>query len=284
MKRGYVETSFGQMHYLTQGEGPVVLVMHATTHSAKMFLMFIPHLSDEYQVVAPDLFGFGNSDPLPKDITIPKLAESMSELLDEFGVDSAHVFGLHTGNKIGVAMGARMPDRVEKLVLCGLPHSIIPDEEKRDTAIAEIVDESLVGFSPTSDGAHLLKEWGDLHRRVTKAWWDPTVLSEREVTEADIDILAEQVIAMLQYRDSLFDIYDINYDYNWTADLEDVEPQTMILELAESSEIEQYGYQGEQLTEIIPDSTWISLKDATDNYFHSSPEMIATPTLEFLED
>lgn len=284
MKREYTDTSLGQIHYLTEGDGPLLLVMHATTHSAKMFSRFIPHLSDEYRVVAPDLFGFGNSDPLPTDIDIPQLAESMCELVSNLGEESAHVFGLHTGNKIGVAMGARLPDRVEQLVLCGLPHSIIPDEERRDAVIADIVNESLVTFSSTADGAHLLKEWGDLHRRVTKSWWDTAVLSGNTVSESDIDLLAEQVIAMLQYRDSLFDIYNANYEYNWSADLPEVEPETLVIELADADEIERYGSQSEEVARLLPAGASIQLEDATDSAFHESPETIAALTLEFIGD
>lgn len=53
----------------------------------------------------------------------------MVGLLDEFDTQTRYVSGLHTGNKIATAMGARAPERLDRIVLCAEPHSIIPDEE-----------------------------------------------------------------------------------------------------------------------------------------------------------
>lgn len=282
MRRAYADTGLGQMHYHEQGEGPLLLVLHASTHSARMFSRFIPELSDEYRVVAPDLPGFGNSDPLPSDVTMVDIAQSLVDLLDELGEERGHVFGLHTGNKLGAAMGARMPGRVDRLVLCGEPHSIILDEAKRDAEIADYIEDIVVDFPETDDGSHLLKAWGHLHGRLTDSWWDVEHLCAKGVTPATIDALAEQAIATIQSRRSLAPIYAVNFEYDWGADVERIEPRTLVLELAKEAEIEAYGYQGDTLAEAVPGGTWTALDGATSCDFHRDPLWIATPTKDFL--
>jgi len=247
-----------------------------------MFKRLVPHLSDEYRVVAPDYFGFGSSDPFPEGLTIPELGEAMVELIAELNAESAHVFGFHTGNKVGAAMGARTPDWVDKLILCGMPHSIIPDEGTRDRMIRTHVEESLRTFEPTDDGGHLLKKWGYLQGQIANAWWDSRALAGN-VTPATVDRLADQVLDKLQYRGSLEAIYGANFDYDWTADLERVQPETLILELADADEVEDIGLQGEQLTDIVPHSTRIAIEDADDGIFYDSPETVAANVKEFLD-
>lgn len=284
VKRAYADTSLGQMHYLMEGDGPLLLAMHATTYSARLFAEFVPVLADEYRVVAPDLFGFGNSDPLPADITIPRLVTGMGEFVAELGAESAHVLGHHTGNKIGAAMAARTPERVNRLILCGQPHSIIPDEEERDAVIRGRVAEDLRTFAPTADGTHLLKEWGRLNAKVSDAWWDREVLSGETVTPEAIDGLADRVLAAIQSRGSLRTIYEANFDYDWTADLKRIDSETLVLELATPAEEAEYGLQGDRVADIVPDCSVVTVDDVDDGVFRASPEHVAAPVRDFLPD
>lgn len=284
MRRGYVDTALGQVHYRAEGDGPLVVLLHAANHSARQFRRFIPHLSGDYRVVAPDLVGFGNSDPPPADVTIPGIAECIVEVIDAFDADRAHVFGLHTGNKVGAAMGARESDRVDKLLLCGLPHSIIPDDARRNEAARDVVAETLVEFPATEDGSHRLKEWGHWHRKITDAWWDTALLRGEGTAAADVESLADRVIATLQLRPSVRDVYAANFAYELSADLRRLSVETHFIELAEPGEIEEYGHQVDRLTEIAPSSTATVIEGATATDFVTAPATIAEPTLEFFGD
>lgn len=281
MKRAYADTSHGQVHYLTEGSGPTLLLMHASNHSSRTFTELIPLLSDRYQVVAPDYLGFGNSDPLPDDISIPELAANMVEVLGHVGAESAHVFGLHTGNKIGAAMGARMKDTVDSLVICGQCHSIIPDEAERDAVIRERVSDSIPEYPVTGEGSHYLKEWADLYRRITDTWWDRSILSSEGVTEEQIDLIARQVIEKLQMRKSLKTIYGANFAYDWSDDLREIESPTLILELASQDEIETYGKQGGHVEELVPDSSWITLNGVDASVFYESAQTISDLFIDY---
>lgn len=281
MKRGYADTQCGQVHYHAGGDGDLLILLHAATHSGEMFTRLLPELKSSYTVVAPDIPGFGNSDPLGDETTIPELAGAMTDVVDAFDAHQARVFGLHTGNKIGTAMGARYPDRVGNLLLCGLPHSIIPDETRRDAVIADIVADSLVDFSPTAGGAHHLKEWATLHRKVTDTWWDSDILSADEISAVDIDRLAATVVDTIRSRDTLERMYEANFEYDLTADLAAIEPRTLVLELSTPEELSRYGSQYERVAEVIPDATGRQLEADVDTFFEN-PEAIAELILDFL--
>lgn len=283
VKRAYADTDYGQIHYFTAGSGHPLLLMHATNHSARIFADLLPLLSDEYQVVAPDYLGFGFSDPLPDDVTMADMSESMLGVLDAVGAETAHVFGLHTGNKIGVHLGARRAERLEKLVLCGEPHSIIPDEAERDAAIDDVVTDYLHEYPATSDGSHHLKEWADLQRRVSTAWWDPDVLAAEGATADLIDRLATTVLEQLCMRGSPPKIYPANYAYDWSGDLPAVSVETLVLELARADEVERYGRQAARVADRLPEGTASTLEDTGADVFYDEPARVAKPVRTFLE-
>ena len=158
MKRGYADTPQGQIHYTTAGEGEPLLLLHKTG-SSRQYGRLMPLLAGRYRVFAPDNLGAGNSDPLPPNVTIPDMARSMIDFLDFFGLEKAHVFGFHTGNKIATEMAAAWPSRLDDLILCGHTHSIMADHEALNTALKAVVASDLRKFEPEPDGSHLVKQW-----------------------------------------------------------------------------------------------------------------------------
>lgn len=282
MRRGYADTAAGQIHYRRIGSGPPILLLHNTNHSSAMFAEVMPALAGEFVCIAPDYPGFGSSDPLPDDVTFPGLAKSLTELLEDLGFESASVFGLHTGNKLGAAMAARTPERVDRFVLCGAPHSIIPEDDHRNAVIRNRVSDSLRSYGADSDESHVLKEWADLYRQVTDKWWDPAVLGNRPLGKKETNRVATTIIETLQMRHSLPEMYAANFAYPWSEDLGDIAAPTLILELGHPDEIEAHGLQGERLRERIPSSDWQIIEGADVGTFFQSPTRVSEPVIDFL--
>lgn len=139
LKSRYANTRHGQMHYRTAGDGPPLLMLHATPKSSRSFAQIMPYLAAYHGVIAPDTLGFGESDPVPSQLTIETLAESVADLMETLGAKPAVIFGLHTGNKIGAALAAGWPELVSHFILCGMTHSIILDRSEREAAIKTLV-------------------------------------------------------------------------------------------------------------------------------------------------
>src|SRR5947199_8661334 len=55
-----------QLHYLTAGHGPAVILLHGCAENSRMWRPIIPLLAEKFTVIAPDLAGIGESS-IPTD-------------------------------------------------------------------------------------------------------------------------------------------------------------------------------------------------------------------------
>lgn len=58
----FIEVLGSKMHYVDEGHGPVVLMLHGNPTSSYLWRNIIPFLSPKHRVIAPDLIGMGQSD------------------------------------------------------------------------------------------------------------------------------------------------------------------------------------------------------------------------------
>ncbi|MBC7270380.1 MAG: alpha/beta fold hydrolase, partial [Streptomyces sp.] len=147
-RRGYADTSLGQLHYAQAGDGPVLLMLHQTPRSHDEFAEVQPLLADSYRTIAMDMPGFGSSAPLAGPVTIEALAEGGWALLDALGVERAVLLGHHTGAAVAQEMAVQAPQRTVALVLSAMPWV---DAERRANGHGPGVDEA----TPADDGSHL---------------------------------------------------------------------------------------------------------------------------------
>ncbi|MBY8860851.1 alpha/beta hydrolase [Nocardia sp. CA2R105] len=153
LRFAYADTSFGQLHYAEQGDGPALLLLHQTPRSWDEFRELIPLLADEHRVIAMDMAGFGASAKLPAPQTIELYAQGAWELLDAIGVDRAAVLGHHTGAAVALELAATGSERIAAVVLSSCPWT---DERYRtDHATGAGVDRA----QQSEDGAHLRTLW-----------------------------------------------------------------------------------------------------------------------------
>lgn len=114
----YVLVDGLRLHYLAQGFGPAVVLIHGLGSCAEDWsLLQTPTLSQRYRVLMPDLRGHGRSDKPPGPYTIPQMADDIAGFLNALGTDSAHVIGLSLGGAVAQALAVRHPERVRSLVL-----------------------------------------------------------------------------------------------------------------------------------------------------------------------
>jgi len=105
---------------LTMGNGPDVLLLHGLGGTRASLFETAGELSARYRVHVPDLPGFGSSSKPPLGAYNARwFAEIMLGLMDELGIESAHVVGNSMGGRVGIEMGLRAPHRVSALgLLC----------------------------------------------------------------------------------------------------------------------------------------------------------------------
>jgi pimeloyl-ACP methyl ester carboxylesterase len=112
----------GRVHLLENNSGPPLVLLHGTGNVAGFFLPLLNELHN-IRVLAPDRPGFGLSDPidLPRDRYRENAIAWLNRLLDTLRVDSAALLGHSGGGMWALWYALAHPERVERLVLIGLP-------------------------------------------------------------------------------------------------------------------------------------------------------------------
>ena len=105
---------------LTMGQGPDVLLLHGLGSTRASMFETAAALSRHYRVHAPDLPGFGSSSkPAFGGYNARWFADSILGLIDELGIERAHVVGNSMGGRIGIELGLVAPERIVALgLLC----------------------------------------------------------------------------------------------------------------------------------------------------------------------
>jgi pimeloyl-ACP methyl ester carboxylesterase len=108
-----------RLHYLDEGSGPAVVLLHGFPLSAGMWDPQVQALADRYRLVAPDLAGFGDSDPPadPGTWTVEGYANDVAALLDHLDVAPVALVGLSMGGYVAFALLRSHPGAVSALVL-----------------------------------------------------------------------------------------------------------------------------------------------------------------------
>ena len=106
-----------QLHYLTAGHGPTVILLHGYTQTSRMWKPIIPLLAERFTVIAPDLPGIGDSAIPANGLDMKTSAIRIHALARSVGVEKAKVVGHDIGLMVAYAYAAQFPAEVEKLVV-----------------------------------------------------------------------------------------------------------------------------------------------------------------------
>ena len=115
----YLDQDGLRMHYVDDGAGSPVLLLHGEPTWSYLYRKTIPPLLEVGRVVAPDYFGFGRSDkPVERDwYTFDRHTESIERLVDELDLRDATVVAQDWGGPIGCRLAVQRPDRIARLVI-----------------------------------------------------------------------------------------------------------------------------------------------------------------------
>jgi 3-oxoadipate enol-lactonase len=104
------------LSFTERGHGPALVFLHAYPLDSAMWRAQIEFFSDRYRVVAPDIFGFGASQPA-RPWTMSQMGDELATLLDRLRIERCTLAGLSMGGYISLPFALSQPGRVERLVL-----------------------------------------------------------------------------------------------------------------------------------------------------------------------
>ncbi len=118
--------AFGlQTNYHRAGAGAPVILLHGSGPGVSAWTNWrrvIPALSDSFDVIAPDMAGFGYTErkaELTYDIKL--WVKHLIGLMDALGVEKTSLVGNSFGGSLSLAAALRHPERFDKIVLMGTP-------------------------------------------------------------------------------------------------------------------------------------------------------------------
>src|SRR3954449_2632979 len=91
---GYVDVNGVHMYVEQYGQGSPLVLLHGGMLTIELnFASMIPALAERHRVIGVELQGHGRTADTDRAITPAALAGDVVGLLDQLGLDSAHVFG-----------------------------------------------------------------------------------------------------------------------------------------------------------------------------------------------
>ena len=107
------------INYEVTGEGRPVVLLHGFPDSGRLWRNQVPALASAgFQVVVPDLRGYGSSDKpaAVEAYSLPLLVGDVMAILADLGIARAHVAGHDWGAALAWVLGSVAPDSVDHLV------------------------------------------------------------------------------------------------------------------------------------------------------------------------
>ena len=102
----------------SKGEGSPLLLIQGLGYGRWAWEPIVPGLAAHHQVVYFDNRGIGESDKPEGPYTAAQMAGDALQVLDEAGIEKAHVLGASLGGMIAQELVAAEPARVDRLILC----------------------------------------------------------------------------------------------------------------------------------------------------------------------
>lgn len=105
------------LHFVQQGQGPVVVLSHALGCDLQMWDGVAAALQDRYTVLRYDHRGHGQSPATGGAFTMDDLADDAAELIRQQGCGPVHFVGLSMGGMAAQALAARHPGLVRSITI-----------------------------------------------------------------------------------------------------------------------------------------------------------------------
>lgn len=118
-KPHFIEVRGGRMHYVDEGNGAPVVLLHGNPTWSFLYRKFIPPLSKDFRVVAPDHIGFGKSDKPPcwQDYSLTMHVDNLETLIESLGLKDITLVIQDWGGPIGLGYAARHPENIARIVV-----------------------------------------------------------------------------------------------------------------------------------------------------------------------
>lgn len=158
----YVEIGGHNYHYIEEGNGDPIILLHGNPSWSFYYRELILKLSSKYHCYAPDHIGMGLSDKPDDDnynYTLPQRVEDLKQFLEAKGISNNITLILHDwGGIIGMSYARQNPDSIKKIVLLNTAAFHLPEKKKFPL---------MLWFSRTMLGAFFVRAFNSFSKGAT---------------------------------------------------------------------------------------------------------------------
>lgn len=126
-----------QLYYEIHGSGEPVILLHGLGSSCQDWSSQTKVLQSNYQVIAVDLRGHGQSSKPSGPYTIKALAQDIECFLDTLGIQQCHIIGISMGGMIAFQLAVDHPDRLWSFTAINSGPHLVVDSWKMHVLIKQ---------------------------------------------------------------------------------------------------------------------------------------------------
>jgi pimeloyl-ACP methyl ester carboxylesterase len=126
----YADVNGVDLYYERHGTGRPMILLHGGLGSGAMFAPILDTLAEHHEVILPDLQGHGRTADVDRPLDHRLMADDISELIDQLGLDRPDVVGYSLGGGVAFFTALKYPAKISKLVVisANLSRNAIPAE------------------------------------------------------------------------------------------------------------------------------------------------------------
>ncbi len=123
-EHGFAQSGDVKIHYVTSGEGPLVVMIHGFPDYWYTWRAQMPELAKHFKVVAIDQRGYNKSSQPAgvENYKIEKLVGDVKAVIEHFKQESAIVVGHDWGGFVAWSFAMAHPKMTSRLVILNIPH------------------------------------------------------------------------------------------------------------------------------------------------------------------
>ena len=144
----YVELNGVRLHYVTAGQGKLILFIHGFPEFWYAWRNQLAEFGRDYLAIAPDMRGY-NLSSKPTDVEqyrIQYLIEDVRTLAEHLGHTRFILVGHDWGGAVCWAFALAYPQYLEKLIIINMAHPAIFERELRDNPAQQQASEYMLWF------------------------------------------------------------------------------------------------------------------------------------------
>lgn len=140
-----------ELAYERRGKGTPLVLLHGFPLDHHLWDEIVPLLEDSFNLILPDLRGFGESETVDSPYTMEDYASDIAGLLDHLGIQKTAVAGHSMGGYVALAFARAYPERVSGLALISsqTPADAPDRKEGRYKTAADVAEKGIGGVVET---------------------------------------------------------------------------------------------------------------------------------------